>query len=825
MRFNIGFDWRVALIAGGVVLWPGAEVGAQQQAPPLPQDTGRLRQMAEERLGRRITQQEILSRLRESGMTRSQVQARLQAMGYDPRLADQYFDALSQGQTGMGVTPPAPTDQLVTALRQVGVDLRVPVDSVTVLDSLAADSALADAERSRIFGKTLFARASTQFEPVLTGPVSRSYRVGPGDEVYLILTGDVEASYPLTVTREGFLIIPQVGQVPVSGLTIEELEDRLYTYLGRAYSGVRRGPEATTRFQVSLGQLRANHVFVVGEVERPSGYEVSPMARAFNALYRAGGPNENGSFRSVIVRRDGEAVAEVDLYPYLLAGDATEDVRLEQGDMVFVPITGPRVSVEGAVRRPGIFEIKPGEGLREVLMFAGGPEAAAVLDQVQIDRILPPSERTPGRERTLIDIDVSRVLDQEGVFVPLKDGDIITLSTVSKERRNRVSVSGAVRRPGQYEWGPGMTLEDLLEEASGLAEGAYTPRALVYRLQEDNTRRMLRSPLTGEGAGLLELADRDSVVVLREDSLRLPQEVAIAGYVKDPGMYPFAEAMSLRDLVLAAGGFTEGANVLAAEVARPVNPTERGAEIAQVIQVPLAASVEGIYDEDGVPEWRPEAEEFELQRGDRVYVRRAPGYEEVQSVQVTGEVAMPGEYELGSRQARIADVVQRAGGITPEAYPRGFLIIRDGQPIAGNLTAALADSMAPGNILLEPGDSLHVPQYDGTVEVTGAVLLEARVLYEAGRSLQDYIERAGGYAENADRDRVVVTYPNGERRTRSRYLAFEREPDVQPGSNIFVPSDPIAEQDAVDWDSVLSRSLGVISTLATLLLALDRIGN
>jgi polysaccharide biosynthesis/export protein len=356
----------------------GLLVGADALSAQVPTDTAQLRRMAEERLGPGVTQEEVLRQLQQSGMSRTEVRMRLQQMGYDSRLADEYFDAIERrGELDPGREPPG---ELVDAMERMGLQLRMPMDTLMMrIDSLRADSLMRAAERSRIFGKTLFARSTGEFEPVSTGPVSRDYRLGPGDEVWLILTGDVERSYPLSVTREGFLIIPQVGQVPVNGLTLAQLEDQLYTHLGRAYSGVRRGPDATTRFQVTLGQLRASHVYVVGEVERPSGYPVSPMARVFNALYRAGGPNEMGSFRQIYVRRDGRTVAEVDLYPYLLGGETAQDIRLEQGDMVFVPVAGPRVTVEGAVRRPGIYEIKGPEGLRDVLWFAGGVRPDAVL--------------------------------------------------------------------------------------------------------------------------------------------------------------------------------------------------------------------------------------------------------------------------------------------------------------------------------------------------------------------------------------------------------------------------------------------------------------
>ncbi|HSH44490.1 MAG TPA: SLBB domain-containing protein, partial [Longimicrobiales bacterium] len=539
-------------------------------------------------------------------------------------------------------------------------------------------------------------------------------------------------------------------------------------------------------------------------------------ARVFNALYHAGGPSEIGTFREIIVRRDGREVARVDLYPYLLEGDASADIRLEQGDIVFVPTVGPQVRIAGEVRRPGIYELRPGEGLRDALAFAGGLQPNAYLGQVQVDRILAPSERAPGRDRTVVDVSIEE-LAMEGPAIPLRGGDSITVFAVDEERRNRVAVTGGVRRPGAYQWTPGMTLRDLVLEASGLDEGAYTERALIYRLQEDRTRRLLRASLEGEGAEL-RLADRDSVVVLESDSLRLPMTVEVAGYVKAPGQYPLAEGMSVRDLILAAGGFAEGANIQSAEVARPVPTADRTDRTAEVVTVqladPLAArSRDSSWARDGIPAWSPEAGEFELARGDRVYVRRAPGFDDPRSVVVTGEVMMPGPYELGSRNTRISDIIRRAGGVTPEAYHNGFTIIRDGRPIAGNLTGALVDPTSEGNILLEPGDSLHVPLFDGTVQVSGAVLLEARVLYERGRSLMDYIDRAGGFAEEANRDQVVVTYASGERAVMDKVLMFRRDPVVEPGSRIYVPTLPPSEREGTDWGQIITRSTAVLSAL------------
>ena len=822
--------WILRAAASAALLLVVAAAGEAQI--PTGTDTAALRRMAEQQLGGGLTQQNLAQRLQQSGLTRSQVQARLQQMGYDPSLVDQYFDAAESG-SGLGTEAPSP--DVIAAMRALGVVPRLdPARMLAIQDSLTAaeqarlDSARADstARGIRIFGQSLFDDGPRQFDPVMTGPVSSDYRLGPGDELWLILTGDVERSYPLTVTREGFVVIPQVGQVPVFGLTLEQLEDRLYTYLGRAYSGVRRGADATTHFQVSMGALRVNHVFVIGEVENPSGYDVSAMARSFNALYRAGGPSDVGSFRNISVRRDGREVATVDLYPYLLAGDASSDVRLEQGDVVFVPVSGPRVRVKGAVRRPATYEVKAGETLRDVLAFAGGFEPDALVEQIKIDRILSPAEREPGRQRVLLNVDVSRIMDPEALPIPVRAGDVITVDSVSERRRNRVAIRGGVRVPGEYEWDAGLTLRGLIDRAQGLREGAYASRAHIHRLQPDNTRRLIQASLA-EGGAQVALADLDSVVVFTEDSLRLPNTVSIRGYVKETGEFQLSEGMTLRDLVLTAGGFTEGAYMAQAEVARPTDPLDRSNVTAQVVTVPLAESMSGgdlMYDEAGIPSWRPESDEFVLRRGDRVYIRRAPGYQPARAVQVTGEIEVPGIYELGSRDARLSEILGRAGGVTAEAYLQGLQVVRGDRIIAGDHRRALQEPGSQSDILLQPGDSIHVPDYDGTVLVTGAVLVEARVQYRPGYTVDDYVERAGGYADNAAEDRAVVTHPNGEREVVNSVLLYRRSPRVQPGSEIFIPISPESER-GVDWDALLSRTLTTVSTLLTIMLALDRLGS
>jgi polysaccharide biosynthesis/export protein len=808
-----------------------------------PTDTAAARRALEQQVGRNVSQAEILERLRQSGMSRSQVRARLQQMGYDPGLADRYFDVLERGGDPPRGDAPQP---FLEALSRIGVSTRAddrmrddrmrmdslgdPLfgDSLRRMDSWR-DSLLADTLRSRepeVFGLRTFRRSGTQFEPLAFGPVDSGYRLGPGDELMLVLTGDVEAAYSLDVTREGQIFVPDVGQISVNGLTLGQLEDVLYARLGRVYSGVSRSASATTRFQVSIGQLRMNQVFVRGEVVMPGAYQVSSAGSLFNALYLAGGPTENGSFRRIEVHRGDRLVREIDLYPFLVGGGIQQDIRLEHGDHVFVPPVGTQVQVEGSVRRPAIFEVRPGEGLREVMVFAGGLRSDAMVSRVQIDRILPPSQQRPGAYRTLVDVTLA---DIGAMNVDVADGDIVSVFAVPDQRRNRMVVVGGVRNPGLYEWSPSSTLWSAIQRADGLDEAAYTARAHVYRyVESDGSRRLIQASLEQDEAGRplhdLPLADNDSIVILSREDLRTAEAVAIDGFVKFPDVYTLARGMSLRDLVLAAGGFIEGALVGVAEVTRLPDQDNRSDTTAIVYQVPIGASgvTTDVFHRDMVPHWTPEANEFQLRHGDRVFIRRAPGYEVTRAVTVTGQILVPGTYVLSRRDERFSEVVARAGGLTPQAYRPGMHVVRDGRVIAGDLQRALRDPSDANNVVLMEGDSIHVPALDQTVVVTGAVNFEAGVLFAPGEGLDYYIRQAGGYRDEADRDRVTVSYPNGERAGIERWWVGRRTPRIQPGSRVFVPAKP-ESRTGPNWDQIITRTAALLSATATIFIAAQQL--
>jgi polysaccharide biosynthesis/export protein len=750
---------------------------------------------------------ELMAQVQASGMSAEEIRSRAAALGYDVRDVDLFFSGGDRRGDG-------------EASRRAMSAISAAVNAPPAVPPVAAPApATREPDAEPIFGREIFSRGSTQFQPMVAGPVDSEYPVGAGDELVIMLTGEVERAHTLTVSREGVLLIPQIGAVPANGLTLAQLEAALIPRFDRIYSGVGRTASSPIRLQVMLGRLRTNLVYIVGAAERPGAYQVSSVATVFNALYQAGGPAENGSFRQIVVRRGGVVIRTVDLYRYIVDGDSSDDIRLQQGDIVHVPVATVRVRLAGSVRRPALYELMPDEGLRELIAYSGGLQDDADATAV-IDRVLPADQRQAGVNRIVVDADLQGAL--AGRSVPLQPGDRVRVSSVPAERREIVVVSGAVRRPGEYQWTSGLTLGSLLTRAEGLTEHAYQLRAHVFRFDpSDRSRRLIRTELEADAQGLtyseLRLEDRDSVVIYSRENLRIAHEVRIDGFVKRPGNFPLAAGMSLKDLILAAGGFTEGADLRLAEVARMGQSQLRTESPTQILPIRLGTGGPAEVDERGVPIWSPEAEEFVLEHGDRVVVRRAPGYEPHRAILLAGEVFSPGYYVLQGRGDRLTEVLERAGGLTPDAHAAGFQLLRGGRLLPTDLARALRDPKSRFNVMLEEGDSLVVPKFDGTVLVTGAVAFESRVLYVRGKGMDYYITRSGGALEAADTRRATLTHQNGERSTIGRLLFFSRKPEPTPGSSIQVPAK--LGTPGADWDRIFTRSSAVLTALATLWLA------
>lgn len=687
-----------------------APMGHGQNVPPPAEAQGALQQAVQQNPG---LPDVIRQRIQQSGLTPEQVRARLAASGYPPNLLDAYL--------GAGAAPGAqPASALeMSAIQALGLP---PVEQ----SLLAVDTGLIRMRGayspSRVFGVDVFRRTTTQFLPLLSGPVPPDYKLGPGDVMVLILTGDVELAYTLQVTREGFVLIPQVGQVFVSNLTLDQLRDVLYARLGRVYSGVRRSANATTRFDISVANVRANQVYVVGEVSQPGAYQISSLGTVLTALYVAGGLTERAAMRQVEVRRAGRPIAALDLYDYLLRGDTRSDIRLETGDVVFVPVHGTRAEVAGAVTRPAIYELKSGETLGDLVRAAGGFRPEAQLKRLAVYRLLPPADRAPGSPpRAVIDLRLSPVASH----------------SAGKD-----------------------------------------------------------DPFNGIGVPTLSLEDGDSVVVDVVAPLAEQYHVAIVGMVHKPGIYPWREGMTLRELVLLARGPQVGADLRAAEVARMPEDRSRG-QLATTIEVPLDStylferdSLGHYFGPPGLPFPGKGAPEVTLQPYDNVLIERQPEFDFQRTVVVTGEVRRAGTYSLRTKTDRLADLIARAGGLTAQAYPQGIQFVRAVDNVGRintDLLRALQDTGSASNIILQPGDVIDIPEYQPAVKVGGAVNSPGSVLWKKGKDLEYYLSAAGGFSYKADKGRVSVKYANGEVRTRKRTIFGQKDPNPGPGSEVFVP--------------------------------------
>ena len=789
----------------------------ERAAAQVTRDTAAIRRAVEQRFGRGVSMDEVLKRLRASGITREQMRAQLRSMGLDPALADTYFSAMASGSGGYGV---ADMD-FVYALQQMGLlEEGLPPDTVMMVpqEPAAVEEAATDTAAGALplFGQAFFRAGNLGVDPMVMGPVDRDYVVGPGDVLTLILTGAVELAYGLTVSRDGTVVIPEVGQVFVSGLTLDQVESRLMPALQRVYSDVGRGAESLTQASVSLGRVRAVQVYVSGDVAQPGSYTISALGTVMDVLQQAGGPTQSGSFRNVQIRRRGAPAAAFDLYDYLVRGDGRHDMRLQQGDVVFVPPAGPQVAIEGAVRRPAIYEMLPGEDLVIALEYAGGilPEAAA--RQVRIERILHPAQRQPGVDRVVLTADLVAIAQGTQPAPQLAGGDAIVVPGISDERRRFVGLHGAVNRPGSYAWQPGLDLAGLLALAQGTGERAFLERVHVYRhVPGDPNRQLYSVDLRERDASAFRLVERDSIVVYARDSLAVARWVRVSGRVKRPGTYPYAQGMTPADLVVAAGGYAEGAYRDSLDVVRQAG--SQGDTTVHVWRVPASAAGAGTNGADVVA-----ADALTLRPDDEVHVLSDPTHLLPRSVVVTGEVGMPGPYPLVGKVERLSEVLARAGGTRESAYVPGIRVYREGELISTDVREALASRDSPANLPLMNGDSIHVPRFDPTVRVTGAVLYEGWVAYEPGKNLDYYIRQAGGYRANADESRVAITGPDGRRQTVARGL-LRGMPVPPAGSEIYVPEQVAGLRTGLSWGDVLTRTVAFASTIATLIFAVQQL--
>ena len=652
--------------------------------------------------------------------------------------------------------------------------------------------------RPVVFGASLFQNASLSFEPNLRIATPQSYVVGPDDEIIIDIYGASADNYKLRVSPEGTVKVQNLAPIFVSGLTIEAAEQRIIGRLRQAYQGLNR-PGSGTYANISLGQIRSIRITIVGEVVRPGTYTLSSLASVFNALYQAGGPNpETGSFRKISVVRANRVVRTIDLYDFLLRADQRDNIRLQDQDVIRIADYDVRIELAGQVRRPAIYEVLPGETLKTVLGFAANYTDEAYTASLSLRRNTP-------RERKIFTI----TQDELATFIPQR-GDKYTVGRILERFENRVQLTGAVMRPGEFALEPGLTtVKELILRADGLRKDAFTNRASIFRERDNMDTETIpfdvAKLLRGETADI-PLLRQDSVVIQSVRNLRQIYTVSIEGAINKPGDYSFISNMSVADLIAQAGGFQEGASATRIEVSRRVRNDTTTAITSDTGTTLNTVRIFSFTVDQGL-RISNEATNFSLEPFDIIAIRSTPNYEVQQRVFVSGEVMYPGNYAILNRSERIADLIKLAGGLKNSAYLAGAQFKRRGNLVAADLRTIMDNPGSEQNILLENSDTLYVSRKTEVVAVQGAVLNPVLVSFETGSRIDDYIRQAGGFTENARRKKTYIAYQNGRK-------DVGRSSRVEPGATIVVPFKPLDRSQLTPVERIT-----ILSVLGTLTLA------
>lgn len=685
-----------------------------------------------------------------------------------------------------------------------------------------------------IFGADIFTNSKMSFEPNLRIATPKNYILGPEDEIIIEVFGYQETALKAIISTEGTINLPYVGIVPLSGISIETASKRIKDrMIKNGYQSLGTGQ---SQLQVSLGKIRSIKVTIIGEANKPGTYTLPSLATVFNALYAAGGTNERGSLRNIQVIRNNLVVAKLDAYDFLLNGKQTQNIRLNDQDVIKIPVADIQVTIKGEVRKPAIFELLPNENLSFLLDIAGGFTPAAYKANIHVVQFTD-------KEKKVKDV------PKEGFnsYFPQK-GDEITVSKILNRFSNRISVQGAVYRPGEYELTEGLTLKQLIQKADGLQPDAFVKRGTIVRTYDDMTKELLSFHVANVLAGKdkdISLQKDDEVTIASEKDYKELFTLQIEGEVRKPGTYPFYEGMTLKDLVFQAGGFTDAASSNHIEVARRLKVDSINTDgLAQVLDVTT--------DKDLVVN----GNKLALKPWDIISVRSNPGYKRQKMVYVAGEVNYPGGYVLVTSNEHVSEVLKRAGGLTKQAFLQGASLVRQNNLInkdtsetrlrklqqqlkdsSGTLTEEylrattkvgldlpkiLQNPLGIEDVILQEGDVLNIPKEKREIKVNGEVMLPSEIVFKEGESLDYYINKAGGYTDNARKGKVYVLYPNGSGAKIKRFLGLKSYPVITPGCEILVPKTPERKERGLSTAEVIGLS-SAFASLAGVVIAILRL--
>ena len=621
------------------------------------------------------------------------------------------------------------------------------------------------ARSNQVFGRNIFNTRNLTFEPSVNIATPLNYRLGPGDEVIIDIWGASQNTIRQQISPDGTINIQKIGPVNLNGLTISEANDYLKKTLNKIYNGLNNTNDPTSDIRLTLGSIRTIQINVMGEVVQPGTYSLSSFSTVFHALYRAGGVSDIGSLRNVQLVRNGKNIATIDVYQFIMKGHIQDDIRLQEGDVVIVPAYDVLVKIDGKVKRPMRFEMKKDENLSTLISYAGGFDADAYTRSLRV-------VRQNGQE-----YEVNTVKDLDYSVYKMRNGDVVTAEAILNRFTNKLEIRGAVYRPGIYQLnGKLNTVRELVNEAQGLTGDAFLNRAVLYRQREDLTTEVIpvdiKAIMDGTSPNII-LAKNDILYIPSIHDLEDRGDVVIHGEVAKPDSYPYADNMTLEDLIIQAGGLREAASVVRVDVSRRIrNP-------------------HSTVDNDTIGQ---------------------------QNVVVEGEILFGGSYAMTSREERLSDLINKAGGTTNYAYLRGAKLTRvategekkrmgdvirlmsrqlgeammdslgvrveDQFTVGIDLEKAIANPGSASDLVLREGDVVFIPKNTNTVTINGAVMVPNTVSYMAGKNIDYYLNQAGGYSDNAKKSKKFIVYMNGQ----VTKVKGSGKKQIEPGCEIIVPS-------------------------------------
>ncbi|MFI3259411.1 MAG: SLBB domain-containing protein [Rikenellaceae bacterium] len=762
------------------------------------------------------------------------------AMGYSE--ADVRAQMGAQG--GGSTTTTAPRNADGQTLRTAPQTIVVEEEIIPAPQPIEVDT------KEQTFGESFFRNSNVSFEPSINIPTPKDYTLTSGDEVVITIWGDTELLYKETISPDGVINVPNYGPVNLSGMTVEQAQKSLESRLSKAYNSLGK----SSQLMLSVGQIRSIKVNVSGEVINPGAYTVPSLANLFHIMHLSGGVTKIGDLRNIELYRDSKLVTSLDLYDYILNGNAAGNTILQDGDVVVVKPYSVRVAVDGEVKRPMRYQMKGAESVEDLINFVGGFNEDAYTLEVKI-------YRNNGENREII-----MVNSADFASTNLSDGDSVLISKANNEYKNIISIDGAVWRGGDFQFDEQVnTLSTLIEKAGGLMGNAFASRGIIRRRNDDYTYSTINFVTLDAANGTADVAlqNYDEVYIPKVEDLREDFTVSIAGEVNAPKTIGYQDSMKIEDLIILAGGLKESASLATLDVTRRIkNPMtmEYSEDIAETFNFQI--------NEDLT--LNASSSDFVLKPFDVVVVRRSPQYKEQSTIFIMGEVLFPGTYSLSKDNTYLSDVIEMAQGTTPNAYIKGTSLTRRAAKtdrdtrdvnnsdlftvedissqalnqlksstagrdtldvttesirsylVGVDMQKALKDPKGEEDILLQEGDIVLIPKRVNIVNIIGSVNYPNATTYST-KKLKHYIGEGGGYNKLAIRKPFVI-YPNGKvAATKSVCLFFKKRPKVDPGCIVVVPAKANRERASMaETISAVSSMASVASSISTLGVALGK---